>query len=207
MRSLGNTIKDKRKLESISLSDLERETKIRKDFLEAIEEGTWEKLPEYPVVQGFVRSIAHVVNTDEELFLALLRRDYPKKDIRIAPKPDVKNKFIWSPKWTLLAGVLFVSLIIIGYLGYQYKQFVSPPQLVITNPKEDEVLTKDVYTVEGKTSPDATVIINNQPTLINDDGSFTEEVEISKETKEIDIKATSMAGKVTEIKRKVTVEI
>ena len=207
MRSLGNTIKDKRKLESISLSDLERETKIRKDFLEAIEEGTWEKLPEYPVVQGFVRSIAHVVNTDEELFLALLRRDYPKKDIRIAPKPDVKNKFIWSPKWTLLAGVLFVSLIIIGYLGYQYKQFVSPPQLVITNPKEDEVLTKDVYTVEGKTSPDATVIINNQPTLINDDGSFTEEVEISKETKEIDIKATSRAGKVTEIKRKVTVEI
>jgi len=207
MRSLGNTIKDKRKLESISLSDLERETKIRKDFLEAIEEGTWEKLPEYPVVQGFVRSIAHVVNTDEELFLALLRRDYPKKDIRIAPKPDVKNKFIWSPKWTLLAGVLFVSLIIIGYLGYQYKQFVSPPQLVITNPKEDEVLTKDVYTVEGKTSPDATVIINNQPTLINDDGSFTEEVEISKETKEIDIKATSRAGKVTEIKRKVTVEL
>ena len=207
MRSLGNTIKDKRKLESISLSDLERETKIRKDFLEAIEEGMWEKLPEYPVVQGFVRSIAHVVNTDEELFLALLRRDYPKKDIRIAPKPDVKNKFIWSPKWTLLAGVLFVSLIIIGYLGYQYKQFVSPPQLVVTNPKEDEVLTKDVYTVEGKTSPDATVIINNQPTLINDDGSFTEEVEISKETKEIDIKATSRAGKVTEIKRKVIVEL
>jgi cytoskeletal protein RodZ len=207
MRSLGNTIKDKRAELTISLADLERETRIRKEFLNAIENAAWENLPEYPVVQGFVRSIAHVLDMDEELSLALLRRDYPRKDIRITPKPDVKNKFIWSPKWTLLAGVLFVSLIIVGYLGYQYKQFVSPPTLTINNPTEDEVITKSIYTVTGKTSEDATVIINNQPTLINDDGTFTEEVEISKDTKEITIKATSRAGKVTEIKRKVKVEL
>jgi cytoskeletal protein RodZ len=207
MRSLGNTIKDKRSEGNISLSDLEKETRIRKEFLSAIENSTWEKLPEYPVVQGFVRSIAHVLETDEELFLALLRRDYPKRDLLVNPKPDVKNKFIWSPRWTLIAGVFFVSLIIVGYLGYQYKQFVSPPQLTITTPQEDEVITKSIYTVTGRTSEDATIIINNQPTLINDDGTFTEDVEISKETKEIDIRATSRAGKVTEVRRKVKVEL
>lgn len=206
MRSLGNTIQNKRTQENISLSDLEKETKIRKEFLSAIEEGRWEMLPEFPVVQGFVRSIAHVLDIDEQLVLALLRRDYPKKELSQTPKPDVRNKFIWSPKWTLIAGALVVIIIIIGYLAYQYKQFVSPPELLVTKPAEEEILKLGVYTVEGKTTTDATVIINNQPTFINDDGSFTEDIEIAKETKEISIKATSRAGRETEIRRKIKVE-
>lgn len=205
MRSLGTTITDKRKERSISLSDLERETRIKKEFLLAIEEGRWQELPEFPVVQGFVRSIAHVLDMDEHMVLALLRRDYPKKELLQAPKPDVRNKFIWSPKWTLMAGALFVVLIIAGYLGYQYKQFVSPPELTVSKPQEEEVILPGMYTVEGKTTADSTVIINNQPTFINEDGSFAEEIEVVSETKEITIRAISRAGKETVIKRKVTV--
>jgi cytoskeletal protein RodZ len=206
MRSLGETIKDTRKQKNITRTQLEEQTKIKTSFLMAIEDGRWELLPEYPVVQGFVRSIAHVLEMDEPLVLALLRRDYPKKDIRLAPKPDVRNKFIWSPKWTLLTGALLVTFIIVGYLGYQYKQFVSPPYLNVETPKEDEVVTASTYVVVGKTNPDATVIVNNQPTLVFDDGNFREEIEVSKETSEIVIKATSRSGKVTELKRRIVVQ-
>lgn len=207
MRSLGETIKDQREHNQLTLRDLERETKIKKGFLEAIEDGAWNKLPEYPVVQGFVRSIIHVLEIDEERALALLRRDYPKKDVSLAPKPDVKNKFIWSPKWTLFAGALLVTLIIVGYLGYQYKQFVSPPPLSIEAPQENEIITKRTYIVSGHSSSDATVIVNNQPTLIFDDGSFKEEIEIAPETKEIVVKATSRSGKETQVTRKVEVKL
>jgi cytoskeletal protein RodZ len=206
MRSLGETIKDKRKSLGITRSDLARETKIRKEFLEGIESSTWQNLPEFPVVQGFVRSIAHVLEIDEALALALLRRDYPTQSLPLNPKPDVKNKFIWSPKWTLIAGAVLVTLVIVGYLGFQYRQFVSPPTLIILKPKENEIITTSNYIVSGKTNPDATVIINNQPTLVFDDGTFEEEIEIALETKEIVVKATSRSGKETEVVRKVEVK-
>lgn len=207
MRSLGETIKDARNEKGFSRTDLERETKIKKDFLEAIENGAWGRLPEFPVVQGFVRSISHVLEMDEQLVLALLRRDYPKKDVRIAPKPDVRNKFLWSPRWTLITGALTVTLVIIGYLGYQYKQFVSPPTLVITKPVENEILSTRMYKVEGNTNADATVYVNNQPALVSDNGNWGTEIEISTEMKEIVVKATSRSGKETEVKRKVNVEL
>lgn len=207
MRSLGKTIKDTRRNLELTRRDLERHTKIRPEFLKAIEDGAWDKLPEFPVVQGFVRSIAHVLDMDESLALALLRRDYPKTNTPIAPKPDVKNKFIWSPKWTLITAALLVTLIIVGYLGFQYKQFVSPPELVILRPKEEEVITKSIYIVEGITTADATVSVNNQPTLVSDTGAFKTEIEISRETREIVIKAASRSGKETEVRRKVEVKI
>lgn len=197
MRSLGETIKDRRKEMGFSRSDLEHETKIKKDFLESIENGAWERLPEFPVVQGFVRSIAHVLDMDEQLVIALLRRDYPKKTVTVAPKPDVKNKFIWSPKWTLFAGALVVMLGIALYLGYQYKQFVSPPPLTILRPQKEEVITSFMYTVEGQTTPDASVHVNNQPALIDETGKFTTEIEVSKDMKEITVKAVSRSGKET----------
>ncbi len=207
MRSLGETIKDSRNEKGFSRSDLERETKIKKDFLEAIENSAWGRLPEFPVVQGFVRSISHVLEMDEQLVLALLRRDYPKKDVRIAPKPDVRNKFLWSPRWTLITGALAATLVIIGYLGYQYKQFVSPPTLVLTKPVENETISNRMYKVEGNTNADATVYVNNQPALVLDNGDFTTEIEISTEMKEIVVKATSRSGKETELHRTVKVEL
>lgn len=207
MRSLGETIKDRRDEMGVTLSDLERETKIKTDFLTAIENGIWDQLPEFPVVQGFARSIAHVLDMDENLVLALLRRDYPKKTISVTPKPDVKNKFIWSPRWTLLAGAFIVMLLITAYLGYQYVQFVSPPSLSVTRPKQEEVITSVMYTVEGKTSPDASVYVNNQPALVDDLGNFTTDIEISRDMKEITVKAISRSGKATELKQKITVSL
>lgn len=207
MRSLGETIKDSRKAKSMSRADLERETKIKKDFLEAIENSAWSRLPEFPVVQGFVRSISHVLEMDEQMVIALLRRDYPKKDVSLAPKPDVRNKFLWSPRWSLFTGALVVALLIVGYLGYQYKQFISPPTLVITKPAEGEVLSTAMYKVEGTTNADATVSVNNQPALVDDNGKFTTEIEISTEMKEITVKATSRSGKETEVRRKVQVAL
>ncbi len=206
MRSLGQTIKDIRNEGGLTLAELERETKIKKSFLSAIEEGQWQDLPEYPVVQGFVRSVAHVLDIDENLLLALLRRDYPKKDLRITPKPDVRNRFIWSPKWTLLVSVSVVIIAIIGYLGVQYKHFVSPPELIIMRPLEGATITNSPYHVEGKTTPDASVTVNNQPTLVSDNGDFSTDIEVAKETSEITVKATSRSGKETEVKKKVKVE-
>jgi cytoskeletal protein RodZ len=57
MNSIGKILKNARIKKKLSLSSLSDKTKIKRDFLDAIEKEEWEKLPEFPVVLGFVKSI------------------------------------------------------------------------------------------------------------------------------------------------------
>ena len=75
MKTIGESIKSARTRKKISRAKLEEETKIKKEFIEAIESEEWSNLPEYPVVRGFVRSIAQTLKVDTRKMLALLRRD------------------------------------------------------------------------------------------------------------------------------------
>lgn len=206
MNTIGTLLTKARRERGLSLERLESETRIKRVFIKAIEEEDWEKLPEYPVVLGFVRSIAGVLGIPDGKALALLRRDYPPKNLKINPNPDVEKKFSWSPKLTFLVGIGLFLLLLLGYLGLQYTKFMAPPMLEISKPKEEEVVFSKKVVVEGKTETDTTLEVNNQPIIVDADGNFSGSVEISKETTELTFKATSRSGKETEIKRKIVVE-
>lgn len=207
MRTIGSLIKEARTKKKISLTKLEEETKIKKEFLEALEVEAWDKLPEYPVVVGFVKSVSHALKVSEKNLVAVLRRDYPPKTLDINPKPDVENKFVWSPRLTFLVGVGVVLVILLSYLTFQYKDFVSPPSLTVSEPREGQKVTERILTVSGKTDSDAVLTINNQPTTLDADGGFSVEIEIFEGTSEIEIKAKSRAGRETIVRRKIVPEL
>jgi hypothetical protein len=164
-------------------------------------------LPEYPVVLGFARSIASELELEPGKVVALLRRDYPPKSLPINPKPDVSKKFVWGPRFTFLVGIAIVGIVLFGYLVFEYISFLAPPKLDVYTPQEGEVLTQAKILVTGKTDSDATVLVNNQPSLVSDEGEFATEIELSRETTEIQVQAKSRSGKVTELKRKIKVEL
>jgi cytoskeleton protein RodZ len=62
---VGQTLRDARKERGIDLSEVERATKIRVKFLEAIEEERWEDLPGPAYTRGFVSSYARFLELDE----------------------------------------------------------------------------------------------------------------------------------------------
>lgn len=206
MNTIGTVLGNARRERSVSLEQLESITKIKRNFIEAIEKEDWEELPEYPVVLGFVRNIAGSLDVSVESALALLRRDYPPKVLKVTPNPDVEKKFSWSPRLTFLLGISSFLLILLGYLGFQYMQFKSPPKLVINKPKEGEVVLSNKVLVEGLTETDANIEINNQPLIVDSDGNFKGEIEVSKDTKELIIKAIARSGKETVVNRKISVE-
>ena len=207
MKQVGQLLKDGRVSKGYSLSDLEAETKIRKSFLEAIEASEWDKLPEFPVVSGFIKNIASSLDIDRNQAVALLRRDYPPKNVSVNPKPDVSDKFTWSPRITFLAGVLIIAVLLLGYLGFQYIKFISPPDLVVERPKEEERVTESNLTVEGRTSASSRLEVNNQPVLVEDDGKFKTEIEVFEGTTEIVVKAISRSGKETIVHRPIKVDL
>lgn len=207
MRTIGEVIKEARVKRKLTFTKLEEETRIKKEFITAIEKEDWERLPEYPVVNGFVRSLAGVLKIDVRQTLAKLRRDYPPKNLRINPKPDVSPKILWSPKTTFLVAIAAFTLIIFSYLGYQYVKFISPPPLDVSVPLEGEVVTVPSLTVSGVTQSEAVVKVNNQPVLVGEDGKFSTEIEIFERTEDIEVKAISRSGKETTVHRNIKVEI
>lgn len=203
MKSVGKVIKEARIRKRLSRKRLESLTKIKKEFIEAIENESWGKLPEYPVVAGFVKTIAKVLKLNEQSILALLRRDYPPKDLQINPKEEIPEKFTWNPKFAFIVGALTVSLLIIGYLLYQYFNFVNPPKLIVENPVDGQSVSGNSFVVVGRTDPDASILVNNQPTIVEEDGRFSTEIEISEGTTEIVVVAKSRSGKETIVRRKI----
>jgi cytoskeletal protein RodZ len=205
MKSIGEVIKEARLKKKLSRQKLESKTKIKKEFIEALEKSEWEALPEYPVVTGFVKNIAGALGLKEENLTALLRRDYPPKDLRVNPKPDPREKLKWSPRLTFITAVALVLTIIFVYLGISYLNFIRPPSLDVQEPVENQLVGENSLTVRGKTNSEAFIKINNQPVLVGEDGSFETEVEISESTKEIVVVSKSRSGRETIIRRNIVV--
>lgn len=206
MITVGEILKEARLKKKLSLLDLEKETKIKKEFIALIENNSWDKLPDYPVVSGFVKNIAVFLGVSSENANAILRRDYLPKKLYINPKPDVGSKFYWSPKLTFVVSISALTLLVLGYLGFEYLKFIKPPELEIIYPKENEVVLNEKIMVEGKTTTDVILTINNQPILLDEEGKFQTEIEVIKDTSNLLFKAISRSGKVTEKNINITVE-
>jgi len=203
MKTIGQIINSARISKNISIKKLEDVTKIKAEFIESIEKNKWHALPTFSTILGFVKTLASALGIDPKMAVAVLKRDYPPKKLNINPKPDVSSEFVWQPKFTFVIGTLVVILLVLGYLGFQYKKFVSPPSLSVDSPKENQVISGNSVLVFGTTDGDVKLTIDNQPVLVGDDGKFSTSIGVTETTNEIDIIATSRSGKINEVKRKI----
>ncbi len=203
MKTIGETLKSARVSKGYTLSELAEEIKIKKSFIKWLEDEAWDKLPDFSVVTGYVKSYAGSVGLNINQTVAILRRDYPPKKLNPNPKPDLSERFKWSPKLTYVSLIAIPSLILIGYLYFQYLLFVRPPKLDIISPVENLIVNEEKLSVYGKTDPEAVVKVNNQPVIVESDGSFHAEVLIYEKTENIEVKAISREGKETVVNRKI----
>jgi len=207
MKTVGNFLKSARIKKRYSLRLLESGTKIKKEFIAAMEAEDWASLPDFPVVAGFIKNISSFLGIDERTAYAFLKRDYPPQKLSVNPKPDVVSKFVWTPKHTFWIGIIVATAVTMGYLGFQYVKFTTAPFLEVIEPKEGSVAKTNRLTISGKTDPDATIKINNQAVLVGDDGEFNEKISIFEGTKEITVEAVSRSGKKTIIRRNIKPEL
>jgi hypothetical protein len=119
----------------------------------------------------------------------------------------VSDKFAWSPRLTFILGAILAVLAISTYLIFQYVNFISPPKLDVVSPTEGQVVNEDMIFVEGVTDPQATLKVNNQPALVDEEGKFKVEIDISKQTSTIEVVAKSRSGKETVVRRGIIPEL
>lgn len=66
MESVGEFFRQVRETKGLTVDEVASKTRIRADFVKALEEGNFAKLPDQVFARGFVRSYARSLGLDEE---------------------------------------------------------------------------------------------------------------------------------------------
>lgn len=134
MSKLGEALQNARMEKGISLDELQRETKIQKRYLRAIEEGDYSQLPGRFYARAFMKSYAEAVGLDpDELFeehsgetpdphqdmaeRLPSRVERMRMTSRVASAARKTSSFSIWPK--LIAAVMIIGLFVVLWLAFQ----------------------------------------------------------------------------------------
>lgn len=202
MKTVGSILKEERIRKGLTFVQAETATKIRLKFLQAIESDEYSGLPSLSYAKGFVKNYSEYLGLDSNTVLAFFRRQTAEvSKSSLLPKREVMNSswFQLTPG-IFLAGILVVlTLIFLGYLGFQYRKLNQPAFLSIESPANQFVTQDRRIDILGKTDPDATVTVNGISVLVRGDGKFFDQVQLDSGVNKITIVATSRFGKTTTI--------
>lgn len=209
-KTIGEILRDERESHRLPITELAKKTRIRVEYLQALEENNFSALPAATFVKGFIRSYARVFDFDAQPLIALLRRDF-KESARgtLIPREFLKpvitrKKMVNSVTGAVLTlSVIFATLI--SYVVFQWYSLQKPPYLELSQPAEQERVAPQTE-VHGETVPEAVVTVNGQPVALQPDGSFRTEVSfLGQGPAAITVQATDRRGKTQTVQRTVIV--
>lgn len=208
MRTIGQILKEERERKFYTLEEVEKATKIRKEFLEALEKGEYQRLPPATFIQGFIKNYGKFLGLDEQKLLAIFRREFsdqkhPPKILDSFSNPLEKGKFKLTPAKFLGGLILGLVIIFFIYLWIEYRFLVDSPFLEILSPTDQMSTQLSAVEVSGRTDPEAKVKINDQEIQVDISGRFTQEITLTENVNFLKITSTSKSGKVTTLERTV----
>ena len=210
-QTIGELLQQEREKKKLSLIELSQKTRIRQNYLEALENNDFDLLPSAIFVKAYIKSYARVLGIDEKPLLAILRRDYEESNkgqliSREYLYPVLDKKQSWNPMRVVAMAAVTVFLVFFSYAAVQWFKLNSPPNLEVITPQEGEAVAGQLL-IEGQTEPDVILLINSQPVALKAGGYFETELYLPQEGKStITFKATDKRGKITVLQRTVDVQ-
>lgn len=132
MPELGKTLSQARVARGLTLEDCERDTRISKRYLDALEREDWKVFPAPVYSRAFLRTYASYLSLNPAELMRLFQAQ--TEEPAVVPLPEVKSPpATGSMNWLLAVGVL-VFLGIAGIFLY-FSSGSSSSSTVTTNPK------------------------------------------------------------------------
>ncbi len=130
LKDLGDSLKQKRKERNLSLREVENATSIRMNYIQAIEEGEFNKLISPVYAQGFIRQYATFLGIDGESIL----RQHPDAFNKVESQefsygigtleqrghPGSNTKWVPNVVWALV----FVSILALAWYLASYLEVI-----------------------------------------------------------------------------------
>lgn len=209
MISVGQKLKEKRLERGLTIEDVAKATKIRVNFLSAIEKGEYAKLPSSTYALGFMKNYIEFLEMPVKETLALFKREFNEEKIfKVLPeglssKEEFPIKRIQFQDTIKIIIAVFVALLI--YTLFQYKSAIISPSLKIDTPKEGTVSISQSITVSGKTDSNTAVFVNGQPASLESNGRFSKIITLFVGKTTITIKAVNNFGRQKIVERQIEV--
>jgi cytoskeletal protein RodZ len=208
MKTTGVILREARLARKLEIEEVSKITKIRVQFIEWLEADNYRELPNATVTKGFIKNYGQFLGLNPNHLLAIFRRDFVENQQgQIMPRgmvEPVTKSSIWTPKSTVIALVVFLFTVFLGYIGYQYYKLVGPPTLIVSSPASNLVTSKDTIEVYGRTDPEATISINNQLVALEKGGIFYVRVQLIPGINKIIITAENKSKKTATIIKNIT---
>lgn len=203
MKTVGQIFSTARQKRNLSIDQLSHLTKIDSRYIDALERDNYSRLPSETFAKGFIRNLSQRLDLSPSEMVAIFRRDYrhpqPSAPTRRLPRLILPDHA--SPIWPFVVG----GIVFITYLIFQFRAIVVPPKLSLSHPAAQAVLVSPVE-IEGDTSPDATVYINQDTKITpNSSGHFLAKINLPPGETMIEIKTVNRFSRSSSQKISVTV--
>ncbi|HEX6473699.1 MAG TPA: RodZ domain-containing protein [Candidatus Limnocylindria bacterium] len=184
---LGEVLRSAREARDVDLARVERDTKIRARYLQALEDGDYAELPGAVYTKGFLRNYGAYLGLDAEYLIDLYRLEsaQPMTEKPTVPSPPRPISTRRSRPLVVTPGVIMAALLTVGvavfvfYIGAELWTFSRIPKLEITQPPGGSLSGFDEleYTIVGTTEPNSQITIEglreNPSVVADENGDFS----------------------------------
>ena len=138
---LGEVLRTAREARDVDLARVERDTKIRARYLQALEDGDYAELPGAVYTKGFLRNYGAYLGLDTEYLIDLYRLEssQPTTEKPTVPTPPRPISTRRSRPLIVTPGVIMAALLTVGvaifivYIAVELVTFARTPELDITD--------------------------------------------------------------------------
>ena len=208
-KNIGSLLRERRREKGLSIEQIAEITKIRAEYLEALENSVYSVFPSAVYLKGFLKNYAKYLGISPDHALALYRRE------NIIKTPIKRNDFVEKVREKvskvtvtpnkvilLITGILLISLLI--YLSTYFGTVLKKPVITITVPiaisSEGEfsyTTSESSVEIAGQLDTNAAVSINGQDVSPATIKNFSKTFPITGDSTKFVIKATSPFGRET----------
>ncbi|MBI2263429.1 helix-turn-helix domain-containing protein [Candidatus Berkelbacteria bacterium] len=202
-----------RQRRSFSLADLEEKSRVKKEYLLALEESRFNDLPGEVYAFSFLKAYLAVFEVPSAPYLNLLRTELcwlakqSSREVALRPPSRVKEPFFTlTPKTLSIGLIVFFVVGVLGYIWWGVKDFANPPPLFVQLPTENKTNASEIL-LAGQTASFANLFINQQPVPVAQDGRFEQKIKLAAGLNTIEVVATNRLNKETKKVIQVLAEI
>jgi hypothetical protein len=204
VQPLATILKRRRESLDISLSEAEQATRIRGQYIEALEAGDYDALKDDVYTKGYVKNYADFLGLETKPIVKLyeqeragqreMRRQSRRgSGVQLGVKPIKSARMVVTPKTFVLFSVIAVVGLVVSYIIWQVIALSAPPKLTINN-NEARLVNDNYGYVSGKVDGGADLFINDSPVLVSADGTFRERIALIDGRNEIKLTAKNRLG-------------
>lgn len=141
MATVGEILKQKRQEQNLTLHDVSEVTKISTNFLDAIENNAFKKLPRGVFPKMFIRAYARHLGLDDDRLIQLYYEQSAEIESEETPAPEGPRMAPIRRRrghWTRILSAVVVMGALLGTIYFIYQSSESSPPLDDTTPPEPQ---------------------------------------------------------------------